>query len=433
MSVAAIAAADYPTEFLPEESFARRLDAGDPLRRYRDQFLLPAQADGKPLIYFCSQSLGLPLKAVRSLFEEELARWGRLGVGGHFQGTPPWYTYQEAFRETHAGLVGGRTDEVILMNGLTINLHLMMQTFYRPRPGRYKVLVDEPTFPSDLYAIKSQLRQHGHHAADGLLTLKPRPGEHTLRTEDIEAFLEQRGQEIALVLCSGANFFTGQCLDVARITAAAKCQGCLVGFDLAHAVGNVVLQLHDWQVDFAVWCTYKYLNGGPGAVGGCFVHQNHGQNLDLPRLAGWWGNDPATRFRMQLQPEFVPRAGADGWQVSNPPILALVPLRASLALFQEVGMPALRAKSVCLTGYLDYLLAQLPPGRFEIITPRDPAQRGCQLSLLAHDRPQDLFRALQDAGVIGDFREPNVIRIAPVPFYNTFHDVWTFARILAAC
>ncbi len=428
-----LAASAYPNEFLPDEAFACRLDAGDPLRGYRDRFQLPMQPDGKPLIYFCSQSLGLPPKAVRGLFEEELDRWGRLGVEGHFQGTTPWYTYQELFRESHARLVGGRPDEVILMNGLTINLHLMLLTFYRPRPGRHKILVDEPLFPSDLYAIKSQVRHHGFHASDALLTLKPRAGEHALRLEDIEALLQERGQEIALVLWSGANFFTGQCFDLERITRAGQRQGCQVGFDLAHAVGNVPLQLHKWNVDFAVWCTYKYLNGGPGSVAGCFVHDNHGRNVDLPRLAGWWGNDPATRFRMQLQPDFIPRPGADGWQVSNPPILALVPLRASLAILDEVGMPALRAKSICLTSYLHYLLEQLPRGRFEVITPNDPAQRGCQLSLLAHDRPRDLFRALHEAGLVGDFREPNVIRVAPVPLYNTFHEVWTFARILAAC
>jgi kynureninase len=421
----------YPSRFQPDEAFARGLDEADPLGRCRELFHLPCRPDGSPLVYFCSHSLGLQPRAVRGLMEQELDNWARLGVEGHFHGETPWYTYQELFRGPAARLVGARPDEVVLMNGLTVNLHLLMTTFYRPSPGRNKILVDEPTFPSDLYAVKSQLRQHGLDPADALLTLRPRPGEHAIRTEDIEEVLAGRGKEVALVLLSGVNFFTGQWFDLKRVAAAGKRQGCVVGFDLAHAVGNVPLQLHDWQVDFAVWCTYKYLNSGPGALAGCFVHEEHGRRTDLPRLAGWWGNDPATRFRMQLQPEFVARPGADGWQVSNPPILALVPLRASLAIYDEVGLPRLRAKSECLTGYLQYLLDQLPGGRFEVITPRDPAQRGCQLSMLVRDNPRELFLVLGEEGVIGDFREPNVIRVAPVPLYNTFHEVWTFARTLA--
>jgi kynureninase len=422
----------YATTFESDEAFARRLDAADPLAGYRERFFLPYQADGRPFIYFCSHSLGLQPKAVRALMEQELRNWAELGVEGHFHGRTPWYTYHDLFRDAAARLVGAQPGEVVLMNGLTVNLHLMMETFYRPSESRYRILLDEPTFPSDLYAVQSQVRRLGLDPAEALLTIKPRAGEHILSEDDIEAFLEQRGREVALVLWSGINFLTGQYFDVSRLTAAAKRQGCLVGLDLAHAVGNVPLELHDWEVDFAVWCTYKYLNSGPGAVAGCFVHENHGRQIGLPRLAGWWGNDPATRFRMQLQPEFVAQPGASGWQVSNPPVMALVPVRAALALFDEVGMPWLRAKSECLTGYLHYLLDQFPGGRFEVITPRDPTRRGCMLCILVHNRPRDLLKALQERGVIADFREPNVIRVAPVPLYNTFAEVRTFAEILGA-
>jgi kynureninase len=420
-----------PAPFQPGEAFARERDGADPLRHFRDRFLIPRQPDGRPVIYFCGHSLGLQPKAVRTLLEQELDDWAALGVEGHFKGRNPWYSYHELFRETGARLVGAVPGEVVLMNSLTVNLHLMMATFFRPDARRFKVLVDEPVFPSDLYAVQSQLRLHGHDPAEALVAFKPRPGEYALRTEDIEAVLAERGREVALVLLSGVNYFTGQRFDLERLTAAAHEQGCVVGLDLAHAAGNVVLRLHDWDVDFAVWCSYKYLNSGPGAVAGCFVHEKHGRDTALPRLAGWWGNDPATRLRMHLQPEFVARPGADGWQVSNPPILAMVPVRASLALFDEAGMPALRAKSEDLTGYLQYLLDQIPGERFWVITPRDPGQRGCQLSILVRDNPRELLAALEREGVACDFREPNVIRAAPVPLYNTYEEVWRFAQVLA--
>jgi kynureninase len=361
----------YPSEFRQDEEFARQADADDPLQPYRQQFHIPRRSDGQPVLYFCGHSLGLQPKAARACVEEELNAWAQRGVEGHFQGQNPWYSFHELFRES-AHLVGGRPGEVVLMNSLTVNLHLMLVTFYRPGPDRSKILIDEPAFPSDLYAFQSHLRHRGLDPAVELLTVRPRPGEWTIRDEDIESVLEKRGHEIALVILNGVNFATGQCLDMERITCAARRQGCTVGFDLAHAAGNVLLQLHDWEVDFGVWCSYKYLNGGPGAVAGCFIHEKHGRDATLPRFAGWWGNDPATRFRMHLQPDFVPRPGADGWQLSNPPILAMAPLRASLGLFAEIGMPALRAKSLCLTGYLEYLLDQLPPGRFEVITPANP-------------------------------------------------------------
>jgi kynureninase len=417
--------------FQPDEAFAHRLDANDPLRRFRDQFHIPPQPDGPPVIYFCGHSLGLQPRAVRSLVEAELDAWAGLGVDAHFRGPAPWYSYLELFRETGARLVGAQPGEVVMMNSLTVNLHLLMATFYRPTPRRFKILMDEPPFPSDRYAVQAQIRHHGFDPEAGLITVSPRPGEYLLQEEDIKAVFNAHGSEIALVLLSGVNFFTGQWLTLPHITTLAHQHGCLAAFDLAHAAGNVPLQLHDWDVDFAVWCNYKYFNSGPGAVGGCFIHQRHGHRIDLTRLAGWWGHDPATRFRMHLQPDFVPQPGAEGWQVSNPPILAMAPLRASLALFDEAGMPALRTKSERLTGYLEFLLDRLPAGRFEVITPREPARRGCQLSILVHDRPRDLVQTLERAGVVCDFREPNVIRVAPVPLYNTYHEVWHFAQLLA--
>jgi kynureninase len=416
---------------MKNESYAIGEDAVDPLRRFREQFHLPLRKAGRPAIYFCSHSLGLQPKAVRLLMEEELDAWARLGVEGHFKEKYPWYTYNENFRDAAARLVGARAGEVIMMNTLTVNLHFMMATFYRPTPERFRILVEEPTFPSDLYAVKSQLLHHNINPAEGLLTVKPRQGEHTIRQQDIETVLEKQGQSIALVFYNGVNFLTGQRLDMERIAAAGHRQGCMVGFDLAHAAGNVLLNLHDWQVDFAVWCNYKYLNSGPGAVGGCFVHERHGMNAALPRLAGWWGNDPTTRFKMQLQTEFIPQAGVDGWQVSNPPIFALVPIRASLAIFDEAGMPALRAKSERLTGFLLSLLDEMPRGKYEVITPRDPNERGCQVSIQVRDRPRELLHCLEGEGVVCDFREPNIIRVAPAPLYNTFHEVWDFTRILS--
>jgi kynureninase len=418
-------------EHQPEAAFARKLDAQDPLASYRDRFLIPTRPDGSPVIYLCGNSLGLQPKSVRAAVEQELADWATLAVDAHFKGANPWYSYHEMFRNSGARLVGGVPGEVVMMNGLTVNLHLMMATFYRPTSQRYKILMEDCAFPSDTYAVRTQICHHGFDPDDALLVAKPRDGEHTLRTEDVEALLEREGSSIALVLFSGVNYLTGQLFDIARITTAARRHDCIAGWDLAHAAGNAALKLHDWNVDFACWCSYKYLNSGPGGVAGCFVHERHGRDTALPRFGGWWGNEPATRFRMHLEPEFIPRPGADGWQLSNPPILAMAPLKASMEIFDEVGMSALRNKSQRLTGYLQYLLDRMPPGRFEVITPRDPAARGCQLSILAHHEPKAVFDALQAAGVVCDFRQPNVIRVAPVPLYNTYHDVWRFAQILA--
>ncbi|MFN4258058.1 MAG: kynureninase [Gemmataceae bacterium] len=415
--------------YQPNEAFARQLDAEDPLRSYREQFHVPRSADGAPLIYFCGHSLGLQPKGARPLLEQELEDWAMLGVEGHFHARSPWYSYHELFRETGARLVGARPGEVVMMNSLTVNLHLMLTTFYRPTPQRYRILTDAPSFPSDRYALLSQIRLHGFDPADALRTIGPRPGEDVIRLEDVETILEQEGPQIAVVLWNGVNFCTGQSFNLARLAAAAHRQGCIFGCDLAHAAGNIPLELHAWHVDFAVWCGYKYLNAGPGAVAGCFVHDQHGHHLELPRLAGWWGNDPATRFQMHQHEDFIPRPGADGWQLSNPPILALAPLRASLALFDAATLPALRAKSERLTGYLEYLLDRLPVGRCHILTPRDPAQRGCQLSLRLADGAQ-VMAWLAARGVVCDLRPPDVLRVAPVPLYNTYTEVWRFARLL---
>src|SRR6059058_765224 len=418
--------------FSAEEQFALQLDSEDPLRHFRQKFHLPLGKDDRPLIYFAGNSLGLMPIAARAIVEEELDNWAKLGVDAHHATGTPWYTYHEALREPTARLVGANSLEVIYMNSLTVNLHLMMATFYRPTRSRFKILMEEPAFPSDTYAIKTQIAHHGLDAKDALILARPRKGEFTIATEDILDLIKKHADQIAVVMFSGINFFTGQLFDIEKIAAAARRHGIIAGFDLAHAIGNVPLSLHDWNVDFAVWCSYKYLNAGPGAVAGSFVHERHATNTKLPRLAGWFGNDPNTRFRLHLEPEFVPVASADGRQISNPPIFSMAPLRASLAIFDEAGgMEPLRTKSVRLTGYLEFLLAENGSKKFTVITPREPDARGCQLSILAHEHPKELLKELETAGVKCDFREPNVIRVAPTSLYNTFHEVWRFARILA--
>jgi kynureninase len=417
--------------FSQDEDFARELDAQDPLHHFREKFHLPLGADGKPFIYFAGNSLGLMPKSARAIIEQELDNWATLGVDAHHATGTPWYSYHETLREPTARLVGAQPNEVVCMNSLTVNLHLMMATFYRPTKSRFKILMEEPAFPSDTYAIKSQIVHHGLDPKEVLILARPRKGEFTIRQEDIEAALDRHGEQIAVVMMGGLNFFTGQLFDIEKITALAQEHGCAVGFDLAHAIGNVPLALHDWNVDFAVWCSYKYLNAGPGAVAGAFVHERHATNRDLLRLAGWFGNDPNTRFRLHLEPEFIPVPSADGWQISNPPIFSMAPLRASLAIFDEAGgMEPLRAKSIKLTGYLQFLLEQNSSKRFMVITPRETNGRGCQLSILANEHPKELFKKLEAAGVKCDFREPNIIRAAPTPLYNTFNDIWRFAKIL---
>ncbi len=411
---------------------ARARDAADPLRGWREKFHLPRREDGSPKRYFCGNSLGCQPVVARAFVEQELDDWARLAVDAHFDARTPWYSYHEVFRDAGARLVGARPGEVVMMNGLTPNLHLMMVSFYRPDGRRRKIVMESPAFPSDIYAIKTHLRARGEDPAETLITLGPREGEQTLRMDDVEAALREHGDEIALVLFGGVNYYTGQVLDMARIAATGREIGARVGFDLAHGAGNVALSLHDWDVDFACWCSYKYLNAGPGAIAGCFVHERNGRDIDLPRFAGWWGNDPESRFRMHLIDEFIAKPDADGWQLSNPPILAMAPLRASIEIFDEVGMSALVAKQRELVTYARTLLAARAPGWAEIITPDDPEASGCQLSIFVHDRPKDRFESLEAADVVGDFRPPNVIRIAPVPLYNSFEDVWAFVDALAS-
>ena len=419
-------------QFSADQDFAREMDAQDSLRQFREKFHLPLDKDGKPLIYFAGNSLGLMPKSSRRIVEEELDNWAKLAVDAHHAAGTPWYSFHEALREPISRLVGAKPIEVICMNSLTVNLHLMVATFYRPTKSRFKILMEEPAFPSDTYAIKTQIVHHGLSPKDALVLARPRKGEFTIRTEDIVDLIEKDPNQLAVVMIGAVNFFTGQLYDIPKITAAAQKRGIIAGFDLAHAIGNVPLALHDWSADFAVWCSYKYLNAGPGAVAGAFVHERHATNTKLPRLAGWFGNDPNTRFRLHLEPEFIPVPSADGWQISNPPIFSMAPLRASLAIFDEAGgMESLRAKSIKLIGYLEFLLTEIGSKKFTVITPREPGARGCQLSILAHEHPKKLFEELQIAGVKCDFREPNVVRVAPTPLYNTFDEVWRFAKILA--
>ncbi|SEA33158.1 kynureninase [Microbulbifer marinus] len=416
--------------------FAQALDHEDPLSRFREEFSIPAQPDGSQEIYLCGNSLGLQPRRARDYVNQELDKWATLGVKGHFDCEFPWMPYHEFLAESSANLVGAHSDEVVMMNSLTVNLHLMMVSFYRPSATRYKIVIEDHAFPSDHYAVESQLRHHGIDPEDGLLLLKPREGEELLRLEDITALIEEQGDSIALLLLPGVQYYTGQVLPMAELTELAHQHGISVGFDLAHAVGNIPLQLHTWNVDFACWCSYKYLNSGPGSVAGCFVHRRHAQNTQLPRFAGWWGHDKQSRFRMENR--FQPIPTAEGWQLSNPPILSLAAIRASLDVFSEAGgMGPLRSKSEKLTAYLQFLLKSEVGEYISIITPEDLEQRGCQLSLSCNARHlsgRQLFQRLEEHGVTCDWREPNVIRVAPVPLYNRFADVYRFVEILkAAC
>ena len=414
--------------FEASEDFARRMDASDPLRHFRDEFLFPLHGKGEPVIYLVGNSLGLQPRKAKPYVLEALEDWERLGVEGHFRGERPWMPYHETLTEQTARVVGARPIEVVVMNTLTVNLHLMMVSFYRPSGERRKILMEAGAFPSDQYAVASQVRFHGYELDDAVLRLTPRPGEETLRTEDILETLERHGKEIALVLLGNVNYLTGQAFDMAAITRAAHRQGCRVGFDLAHAAGNLPLSLHDDGPDFAVWCSYKYLNGGPGTLGGVFVHERHAHDKTLPRFEGWWGHEKQTRF--QMGPDFNPTPGAEGWLLSNSPILQLAALRSSMDIFDRATMPALRRKSELLTGYLEFLLDRLPPGFVTITTPRDPKQRGVQLSLRFSKEPRQLLEKLTSQGVICDFRSPDVIRAAPAPLYVSFQDVYRFAGVL---
>ncbi len=410
---------------------AERLDRADPLRAMRDEFHLPKHANGEDEIYLCGNSLGLQPKRCARYLSEELEKWQNLGVRGHFDSAHPWMPYHEFLSRQSADLTGALESEVVVMNSLTTNLHLMMVSFYRPDARRRKILIEEHAFPSDHYAMESQLKFHGFDPAEALLLQQPRAGEVLLRTEDVLANIERHAESLALVMLPGVQYYTGQVLDMAAIAKCAQAHGIAVGFDLAHAVGNVPLALHDWGVDFAVWCSYKYLNSGPGSVAGCFVHEKH-HGADLPRFCGWWGHDKSTRFNMDNR--FVPTRSAEAWQLSNPPILSLAAIRASLDTFEQAGgMQPLRQKSLLLSGFLRHLLGRRLSDRVRILTPSEAAASGCQLSLqiLAKGgQGREVFQRLENQGVSCDWREPDVIRVAPVPLYNRFTDVYRFVEVL---
>lgn len=418
-------------QFDPSASFAAEMDARDPLASFRDRFHVPHAPDGGLAVYLCGHSLGLQPKRVREYVEQELKDWEGLAVEAHFHGRNPWLPYHRLLTANMARIVGALPSEVVMMNSLTVNLHLMMVSFYRPTDRRYKIVIEGDAFPSDRYAIESQLRYHGFDPVSSLIQLKPRPSEAVIRQEDIEALLEREGSSIALVMLGGVNYATGQLFDMQAITRAGHQQGCVVAFDLAHAAGNIPVKLHDWDVDFAVWCGYKYLNGGPGCVAGCFVHERYSRAWELPRFTGWWGHEERTRFRMR--PEFHAADGAEGWQLSNPSILSMAPLRASLEIFDEAGIERLRAKSTSLTAYLEFLLHQDDSGKFRVITPSEPEWRGAQLSVRMREGGRNIVDRLNAEGVLCDWREPDILRVAPVPLYNTFTDVFQFAtRFLCA-
>ena len=419
------------TTYQATAAFAANLDATDELKDYRNRFHIPS-ANGKSLIYFCGNSLGLQPKSTRAYLEQELTDWQNLGVEGHLHAKNPWLYYHHFLTDATARLVGAKPIEVVVMNSLTVNLNLLMISFYSPTAKRNKIMMEYMAFPSDQYAVENQVKFHGYNPNDAIIELMPREGENCIRTADILAKIDEHKDELALIMIGGVNYYTGQLFDMATITSHAKnCSSdIVVGYDLAHAAGNVKMQLHDWGVDFATWCSYKYLNSGPGGTSGVFVHEKHAENNLLPRLSGWWGNDESTRFKMQKG--FIPQQGAAGWQMSNAQVLSMAAHRASLAIFDEVGMDKLIAKSKLLTGYLEFLLLNGKRKDFKIITPEDVAQRGCQLSIVMNENGKKTFDALTQNGVIADWREPDVIRVAPVPLYNTFEDVYRFAEIFHA-
>jgi kynureninase len=415
-------------EYKQDRNFAEHLDALDPLASYRDKFYIPKTSSGQDSIYFCGQSLGLQPVTVQDYIEQVLHGWRTLGFKGHFCGNSPWIFYSESLKPKMAGIVGARESEVVIMNTLTVNLHLMMVSFYQPTPHKYKILVESQIFPSDRYAIKSQIQFHGYDPTTALLEIQPREGETCIRTEDIENLLDKEGASIALVLLGGVNYLTGQFFEIPKIAERARFHNCIVGLDLGHAVGNVPLALHDWNIDFAVWCNYKYMNAGPGAIAACFVHDKYAESFDLPRFAGWWGGNVKTRFLMG--PDFLPTPAASGWQVSNPDVLSLAALAASLDIFETAGMERLRAKSKQLNGYLEFLLDRISSERISLITPRDPEQRGCQLSFSVKDSDISVLEQLNEHGVFCDWREPDVIRVAPVPLFNRYTEVFDFFALL---
>ncbi|HLP10768.1 MAG TPA: kynureninase [Flavobacteriales bacterium] len=412
------------------KGFAQKTDEADSLKKYRDQFYFP-QNNGKPVVYFTGNSLGLQPKTTKGFIEQELNDWAQFGVEGHFHAKRPWFAYHEFLTEYAAKLVGGLLTEVVCMNQLTVNVHMLMVSFYRPTKQRYKIICEAKAFPSDQYALETQVKFHGFDPSQTIVEVQPRAGEHTIRHEDILKTIDEHKNELALVLFGGVNYFTGQVFDMKGITEAGHRAGALVGFDLAHAAGNIALKLHEWDVDFACWCSYKYLNSGPGSVAGAFVHEKH-HGKELHRFAGWWGHDKATRFKMEKG--FKPINTVEAWQVSNAPVFAMAAHLAALTIFNEAGMENLVAKSKQLTAYLEFVIEEINKKKFngkktlEIITPLE--NRGCQLSVVAHGYGKDLFTKLLANGVIADWREPNVIRMAPVPLYNSFEDVYRFGEIL---
>jgi kynureninase len=404
------------------------LDNSDLLKAFREKFLIPKAADGKEVIYFAGNSLGLQPKSARTYIEQELKDWEQYAVEGHAKAKTPWMPYHEFLTPQTAMIVGALPEEVVNMNTLTANLHFMFVSFYRPKGNRKKILIEAMSFPSDYYAVESQIRYHGFDPAECIIEAGPRINESSIRTEDIERIIEDHCDEIALIWLGGVNYYTGQAFEFEKLTRAAHEKGIIIGFDLAHAAGNLELQLHNWNVDFAVWCNYKYLNGGPGAIGGCFVHEKHLRDESLPKFLGWWGHDKKTRFLMEHK--YVPIPTVESWQVSNPPVFQLASLKASLDIFAEAGIDKLRSKSEALTEYLEQLIESVHSENIEIITPKDPGQRGCQLSLRIKKNGKSLFNELMSRNVICDWREPDVVRVAPVPLYNTFEDVFKFSEII---
>jgi kynureninase len=418
--------------------YAQRADREDELQSFRSRFYFPLIAGAETLnenppcpmaIYFCGNSLGLQPRSMEDVIRQELKDWQDHAVGGYMQAKTPWLTYQEPLRASLARIVGAHEDEITVMNALTVNLHILLLSFYHPGPDRYKIIMEAGAFPSDQYAIETQVKWHGYDPAEAIIEVGPREGEKLIREEDILTAIDQHRDSLALVLFGGINYYTGQLFDIAAITKAAHAAGAFAGFDLAHVAGNVPVRLHDWDVDFAVWCSYKYLNGGPGAVGGAYIHQRYAHNQDHIRMGGWWGNDEAIRFRMEKG--FVPKPTASGWNLSTNQVFNMTGLKASLPIFDEAGIDALRAKSIKMTAYLAYLLQQLTNLHFDIITPMDPAQRGAQLSLFFKENGKAIHQKMTASGIIVDYREPGVIRVAPAPLYNSFQDVYAFYHILA--
>jgi len=406
------------------KEFSLQLDENDDLKHYRNEFNIPLQKNGVEHIYLCGNSLGLQVKRTAEFINQELEDWATFGVKGHSHAKNPWIPYHEFLTASYSKIVGAKPTEVVAMNTLTINLHLMMVSFYRPTKNRHKIIIEEDAFPSDIYAVESQIKYHGYSVEESLIKLTPRDGESVIRTEDIEEIIEREGNKIALIMLGGVNYYTGQVFDFERITKLGHVKGINVGFDLAHAAGNIKLELNNWGVDFAVWCSYKYLNSGPGSVAAAFVHEKH-HNSHMLRFAGWWGHNKEDRFEMP--DKFNPIKSVEGWQLSNPPILSLAAIRASLSVFDEVGMDKLIAKSKKLTDYLLFLLNTIETERIEIITPK---QRGCQISIRVKNGNKELFDKITEKGVVADWREPDVIRVAPVPLYNSFSDVFNFYNIL---